>query len=204
MYDAVAAIEGGLAPFATECDRASGRVRRRRGRAGCHGTSSSPASRRRRRPSRSAYDTFMASITDGPAKDGGKAVGAAAAAGMLAMRTGDHFDDVVPVRPADAGAGRLRADRADAAGRHQAAHACVRSRYDSPSDYRPGRARYELTQQALRAGRGRGAGRSAASTALPGQPAQTEHGPLLHRPGLSSSTAALVRGLVNAARARSG
>ena len=43
-----------------------------------------------------AYDAYMASIPDGPAKDGGKAVGAAAAAGMLAMRTGDHFDDVVP------------------------------------------------------------------------------------------------------------
>ena len=44
----------------------------------------------------SAYDTFMASIPAGPAKDAGKAVGTAAAAGMLAMRTGDHFDDVVP------------------------------------------------------------------------------------------------------------
>ena len=43
-----------------------------------------------------AYDTYMASIADGPAKDAGKAAGAAAAAGMLAMRTGDHFDDVVP------------------------------------------------------------------------------------------------------------
>ncbi len=43
-----------------------------------------------------AYDAYMASIPNGPAKDGGKAVGTAAAAGMLAMRTGDHFDDVVP------------------------------------------------------------------------------------------------------------
>ena len=43
-----------------------------------------------------AYDAYMLSIPDGPAKDAGKAVGAAAAAGMLAMRTGDHFDDVVP------------------------------------------------------------------------------------------------------------
>ena len=38
----------------------------------------------------------MAAIPNGIAKDGGKAVGTAAAAGMLAMRTGDHFDDVVP------------------------------------------------------------------------------------------------------------
>ena len=37
----------------------------------------------------------MAAIPAGIAKDGGKAVGTAAAAGMLALRTGDHFDDVV-------------------------------------------------------------------------------------------------------------
>ena len=43
-----------------------------------------------------AYAAYMASIPNGPAKDAGKAVGTAAAAGMLAMRTGDHFDDVVP------------------------------------------------------------------------------------------------------------
>ena len=52
-----------------------------------------------------AYDAFMASIPAGSAKDGGKAVGTAAAAGMLAMRTGDRFDDVVPTssRPRDRG-----------------------------------------------------------------------------------------------------
>lgn len=38
----------------------------------------------------------MAAIPDGLAKTGGKAVGAAAAAGMVAWRTGDGFDDVVP------------------------------------------------------------------------------------------------------------
>ena len=43
-----------------------------------------------------AYDAFIATIPAGPARDGGIAVGAAAAAGMLALRTGDHFDDVVP------------------------------------------------------------------------------------------------------------
>jgi hypothetical protein len=42
------------------------------------------------------YTTYLDSIPAGAAKDAGKAVGAAAAAGMLAMRTGDHFDDVVP------------------------------------------------------------------------------------------------------------
>jgi hypothetical protein len=43
-----------------------------------------------------AYDAYMASIPSGAAKDGGTAVGAAAAAGMLAFRAGDRFDDVVP------------------------------------------------------------------------------------------------------------
>jgi hypothetical protein len=52
-----------------------------------------------------AYDAYMATIPDGLAKDGGKAVGAAAAAGMLAMRTGDHFDDVVPYVQPPTGAG---------------------------------------------------------------------------------------------------
>jgi hypothetical protein len=78
----------------------------------------------------------MASIPNGPAKDGGKAVGAAAAAGMLAMRTGDHFDDnvpyvqpptgpgvfepIAPTPPVTPGLGLVRPFT-----------------YDSPSDYRP-------------------------------------------------------------------
>ena len=59
-------------------------------------TSSSPVCRARRRPSRPSTTPTWPSIPDGPAKDGGKAVGVAAAAGMLAMRTGDDFDDNVP------------------------------------------------------------------------------------------------------------
>ena len=42
-----------------------------------------------------AYDAFMAGIPAGAAKDAGKAVGAAAAAGMLAFRLSDGFDAVV-------------------------------------------------------------------------------------------------------------
>ena len=95
MYDAVAAVEGGLEPFAT-------------GVTAPPGASADAAVAQAARdvlvarvPGQAAtvqaeYDAFMASIPDGPAKDGGKAVGVAAAAGMLAMRTGDHFDDVVP------------------------------------------------------------------------------------------------------------
>jgi hypothetical protein len=95
MYDAVAAVEGGLKPFAT-------------GVTAPPGASADAAVAQAARdvlvarvPAQTAmvqtaYDAYMASIPNGPAKDGGKAVGAAAAAGMLAMRTGDHFDDVVP------------------------------------------------------------------------------------------------------------
>ena len=95
MYDAVASIKGGLKPFAT-------------GVTAPPGASADAAVAQAARdvlvarvPAQTAtvqlaYDAYMASIPDGPAKDGGKAVGAAAAAGMLAMRTGDHFDDVVP------------------------------------------------------------------------------------------------------------
>ncbi len=95
MYDAVAAIEGGLKPFAT-------------GVTAPPGASADAAVAQAARdvlvarvPAqaetvKTAYDAYMASIPDGPAKDAGKAVGTAAAAGMLAMRTGDHFDDNVP------------------------------------------------------------------------------------------------------------
>ena len=119
MYDAVAAVEGGLDPFATgvtappdaSADAAVAQAARDVLVARVPAQAASV---------QTAYDAYMASIPDGPAKDAGKAVGTAAAAGMLAMRTGDHFDDVVPYVQPDAGPGRVRADRADDAGRRQA------------------------------------------------------------------------------------
>ena len=95
MYDAAASVEGGLKPFAT-------RVRAPKG--ALADAAVAQAARDvlvARVPGQaqnvqSAYDAFMAGIPDGAAKTAGKAVGAAAAAGMLAWRTGDHFDDVVP------------------------------------------------------------------------------------------------------------
>jgi PAP2 superfamily len=95
MYDAVAAIDGKLKPFATSVTAPPGAsadaavaqaardvlVTRIPGQAAAV---------------QAAYDTFMAGIPAGQAKDGGKLVGVAAAAGMLAMRSGDHFDVVVP------------------------------------------------------------------------------------------------------------
>ena len=119
MYDAVAAIEGGLEPFATgvtappeaSADAAVAQAARDVLVARVPGQAAVV---------QAAYDAFMASIPAGPAKDGGKAVGTAAAAGMLAMRTGDHFDDVVPYVQPTPGPGSVRADRADDARRRQA------------------------------------------------------------------------------------
>jgi hypothetical protein len=95
IYDAVAAVDGGLEPFATRVSAPPG-------------ASADAAVAQAARDVlvarvaaqatfvQNAYDTFMAGVPAGPAKEAGKAVGAAAAAGMLAWRMGDHFDDVVP------------------------------------------------------------------------------------------------------------
>ncbi len=144
MYDAIAAIEGGLKPFATgvtappeaSSDAAVAQAARDVLVARVPGQATAV---------QIAYDAYMASIPAGPAKDGGKAVGTAAAAGMLAMRTGDHFDDVVPyvqptpgpgvfepiapTTPVDVKLGKVRPFT-----------------FDSPSEYRPGEP-YELTSR---------------------------------------------------------
>lgn len=95
MYDAVAAADGGLAPFATHVSAPAGAS-----------VDAAVAQAARdvlavRVPGQAAnvqeaYDAYLAQIPAGPAKDAGRAVGAAAAAGMLALRSGDRFDDVVP------------------------------------------------------------------------------------------------------------
>ena len=95
MYDAVAAIEGGLEPFATgvkappdaSADAAVAQAARDVLVTRVPGQAANV---------QLAYDSYMAAIPAGPAKDRGIAVGAAAAAGMLAWRMGDGFDDVVP------------------------------------------------------------------------------------------------------------
>jgi hypothetical protein len=79
----------------------------------------------------------MASIPAGPAKDAGKAVGVAAAAGMLAMRTGDHYDDVVPYVQPTPGPGVFEPIAATTP--VDVKLPFVRPfTYGSPSDYRPG------------------------------------------------------------------
>ena len=136
MYDAVAAIDGNLKPFATgvtappdaSADAAVAQAARDVLVVRVPGQAAAV---------QAAYDAYMAGIPNGPAKEGGKAVGAAAAAGMLAMRTGDHFDDLVPfvqpppgpgvfepiapTPPVTPGLGLVRPFT-----------------FESPSDYRPG------------------------------------------------------------------
>ena len=155
MYDAVAAIEGGLEPFATgvtappgaSADAAVAQAARDVLVARVPGQAATV---------QTAYDAFMASIPDGPAKDGGKAVGVAAAAGMLAMRTGDHFDDVVPYVQPTPGPGVFEPIAPTPP--VDVKLPLVRPfTYDSQSDYRPSRPG-RADEQALRAGRGRGAG----------------------------------------------
>ena len=136
MYDAVAAIEKGLAPFATSvtsppdasADAAVAQAARDVLTARVPGQAAAV---------QTAYDAYMALIPDGPAKDGGKAVGAAAAAGMLAMRTGDHFDDVVPYVQPTPGPGVFEPIATTPPVDTKLPF--VRPfTYGSPSDYRPG------------------------------------------------------------------
>ena len=149
MYDAVAAIEGGLEPFATgvtappeaSADAAVAQAARDVLVARVPGQAAVV---------QAAYDAFMASIPAGPAKDGGKAVGTAAAAGMLAMRTGDHFDDVVPYVQPTPGPGVFEPIAPTTARRHQARQFVRPFTYDSPSDYRPDEP-VRADEQALRA-----------------------------------------------------
>ena len=104
MYDAVAATTQGLRPFATKvtappgasADAAVGQAARDvlLARLPAQTTTINDA-----------YNAFMAGIPDGPAKEGGKAVGAAAAAGTLAMRFGDGWADVEPYNQPTPGLG---------------------------------------------------------------------------------------------------
>lgn len=136
MYDAVAAIEGGLAPFATSVtsppDASADAAVAQAARDILVARVPLQAA-----TVQIAYDAYMATIPDGPAKDGGKAVGTAAAAGMLAMRTGDHFDDVVPYVQPTPGPGVFEPIAPTPPVDTKLPF--VRPfTYGSPSDYRPG------------------------------------------------------------------
>lgn len=135
MYDAVAAVEGGLEPFATRVTAQPGAS-----------ADAAVAQAARdvlvaRVPAQAAtvqtaYESSMSAIPDGPAKESGKAAGAAAAAGMLAMRSGDHFDDVVPYIQAPTGPGVFEPIAPTPP--VDTKLALVKPfTYGSPSDYRP-------------------------------------------------------------------
>ncbi len=136
IYDAVAAIEKGLKPFAT-------------GVTAPPGASADAAVAQAARdvlvarvPAQAAtvqaaYDAYMAGIPDGLAKDGGKAVGTAAAAGMIAMRIGDRYDDPNVYIQKPPGPGVFEPIAATPPVDPKLAF--VRPfTYESPSDYRPG------------------------------------------------------------------
>ena len=136
MYDAVAAIDGDLTPFATGVTAPPGAsadaavAQAARDVLVVRVPGQAPAVQ-------TAYDAFMAAIPNGPAKDAGKAVGAAAAAGMLAMRMGDRFDDpnVYVQQPVGPGVFEPIAPTAPV----DPKLAFVRPfTFASPSDYRPG------------------------------------------------------------------
>ena len=144
IYDAVAAVEGGLDPFAT-------------GVTAPPGASADAAVAQAARDVlvvrvpgqaiavQTAYDAYMGSIPEGSAKDRGKAVGAAVAAGMLAMRLGDGFDDVVPYLQKPPGPGVFEPIAPTTPVDVKLAK--VRPfTYGSPSDYRPDPP-YELTSK---------------------------------------------------------
>jgi len=135
MYDAVAAVEGGLEPFATDVTAPPGAS-----------ADAAVAQAARdvlvvRVPAQAAsvqaaYDSYMASIPDGPAKDAGRSVGAAAAAGMLALRANDHFDDNVPYVQPPPGPGVFEPIAPTPPVDPKLAFVQPFT-YDSPSDYRP-------------------------------------------------------------------
>jgi len=144
MYDAVAAVEGGLEPFVTEVTAPPGAsaeaavaqaardvlVTRVPAQAGAV---------------QAAFDAYLAAIPPGPAKQAGTAVGAAAAAGMLAARLGDHYDDVVPYVQPTPGPGVFEPIAATTP--VDTKLPAVRPfTYDAPSSYRPD-APYRLTSK---------------------------------------------------------
>ena len=95
MYDAVAAVEGGLVPFATTVAPAPGASVEAAVATAARDVLVARVPSAQATVVNDAYAAFMGSIPPGPAKDQGVETGAAAAAGMLALRANDHFGDVV-------------------------------------------------------------------------------------------------------------
>ena len=95
MYDAAIAIEGGYEPYASQIWAPPGADVR-----SAVATAAYRIARARVAASQlsyldAQYETYMAAISDGPAKSDGIQVGEDAAAALLALRASDGFDNVV-------------------------------------------------------------------------------------------------------------
>ena len=136
MYDAVAAVEGGLKPFATGVTAPPGASVDAAVAQAARDVLVARLALPQQTAVQTAYDTYLASIPDGPAKNAGKAVGAAAALGMLAMRMGDRYDEPNQYIQPPTGPGVFEPIAATPPVDPKLAF--VRPfTHDSPSDYRP-------------------------------------------------------------------
>ena len=101
VYDAVIAIEGGYEPYHADIDAAEGASVEAAVAQASHDTLVALF------PDQTetfdaALEAALADIADGAGKDDGVAVGAAAAADILAMRADDHSADIVTYTPGEA------------------------------------------------------------------------------------------------------
>jgi hypothetical protein len=97
VYDAVAAVDGGLEPFATAVAPSPGASVEAAVATAARNVlvARIPAQASPGSSVNVAYTAYMAAITDDAAKAQGIVAGAAAATGMLGLRANDHFDDNV-------------------------------------------------------------------------------------------------------------
>ena len=96
VYDATVAIDGGYRPYAVRLQAVPQADRRAAVATAAYVTARARASVTQYAYLDEQYATYLAGIPDGPAKTLGIETGQAAADAILALRTGDGFDAVVP------------------------------------------------------------------------------------------------------------
>ena len=95
MYDAAIAIEGGYEPYASQIWAPPGADVRSAVATAAYRTARARVAASQLSYLDAQYESYMAAISDGPAKSDGIQVGEDAAAAMLALRASDGFDNVV-------------------------------------------------------------------------------------------------------------
>jgi hypothetical protein len=95
VYDAVVAIEGGYKPFAAAISAQPGADVRAAVATAAYLTARDRTAASQIPSLDTTYQTYMATIPDGPAKTDGVSVGAAAAAAVIALRSSDGMNNVV-------------------------------------------------------------------------------------------------------------